>query len=80
MYGFKEEPFYSFLCRYTICMGSKRRRPPLLKVYTGFRITLPYEWRNRQGIKVGDFIKCEFDGVKLRLIPVEVQVKEKRLE
>lgn len=60
-------------------MGSKSKSP-LLKVYTGFRITLPYEWRIKQGIEVGDFIKCEFDGMQLRLIPVEVQVREKRLE
>jgi bifunctional DNA-binding transcriptional regulator/antitoxin component of YhaV-PrlF toxin-antitoxin module len=68
--------FLFLICRYTIM--SLKRRVHLLKVFSGFRITLPYEWRNKNGIKVGDFVKCVFDDIELTLIPVEVEVREKK--
>jgi bifunctional DNA-binding transcriptional regulator/antitoxin component of YhaV-PrlF toxin-antitoxin module len=57
---------------------SLKRRPQLLKVFTGFRVTLPKQWREKHGVSVGDFVKCEFDDVTLTLTPVEVQVREKK--
>lgn len=59
-------------------MSQIQKTEGLLKVFIGCRITLPLKWRERHGIKEGDFVKCIYNGNELRLIPVRVVIEEKR--
>jgi len=47
----------------------------ILKVLSAFRITLPKDFRDKFGIKVGDNVKAVWDGDSLMILPVDLEVK-----
>ena len=51
----------------------------LLKILKSFRVTLPKEFRDPLKLKVGDYMKFEVVGNELRLVPVEISTREKRV-
>lgn len=54
----------------------------ITKIGHGFRVTLPKQWRTKNNVKSTDFIKFQWDygygGNELRIIPISVEIKEKR--
>jgi len=51
----------------------------LLKVLKSFRVTLPKSFRDPLKLKIGDYMKFEIVDNELRLVPVKIFTREKRL-
>ncbi|MFX1293348.1 MAG: AbrB/MazE/SpoVT family DNA-binding domain-containing protein [Promethearchaeota archaeon] len=48
---------------------------PLSKVDKNGRITIPADYRERLGIKVGDYVEVSLDGTKIIVQPVRISPK-----
>ena len=57
-------------------VDNPKKNEALLKILQNFRVTLPKEFRERFGLKVGDFVQAQWDGDDvLKIVPGKVIFK-----